>query len=183
MTSSSRTCSIGAALLPVVAAAGLLLAACGGGLRAAGPASPHGSTNQRALVVLRELARCIRVHGPPSFPDPVVRNDGVPVFPDSAPRVPSPTRQACSAVANRIPLDYTETTAVSASDYQKLLALAHCIRAHGIPDWPDPNTLGEFPIDTRIEQGGKRLFVPAVTACARLNPNPSGGINVVKAQP
>lgn len=183
MTDSPSKRIVAAALVPVAAAAGLLLAACGGATHAAGSPGTHGSTNQRALVVLRQLAVCVRTHGLPGFPDPVVRNDGVPVFPDSAPRVPEAAQQACSAIANRIPPDYTETTAVSASDYQKLLALGRCIRAHGIPDWPDPNPLGEFPIDARIQHGGKRLFVPAIHACARLNPNPSGGINVVQARP
>ena len=131
--------------------------------------------------MLRELARCARAHGVPNFPDPQVGSDGVPRFPDSAPRVPIATQQACQAIAARIPPNYTSTTPVSSADYQKLLQLARCMGRHGIPDWPDPNALGEFPIGQRIQAGGKRLFVPAVHACARLNPNPSGGIHVVRA--
>jgi hypothetical protein len=104
------------------------------------------------------------------------------VFPDSAPDVPQTAQQACRTVIAQIPPNYTATTAVSSSDFQKLLRLARCIRSHGIPDWPDPNALGEFPINTQIQQGGKPLFEPAVHACARLNPNPSGGINVVRAR-
>jgi hypothetical protein len=164
-----------------LAVAGLALGACGGSHRLA--ATTGRSTDQRALVVLRQLARCVRGHGLPSFPDPVVGRNGVPVFPDSAPRVPPATQHACRTVAARIPPDYTSTTAVSSGDFHELLAFARCVRAHGIPDWPDPNALGEFPIDTHIEQGGKRLFVPAVHACARLNPDPSGGIHVVRARP
>jgi hypothetical protein len=30
--------------------------------------------------------------------------------------------------------------------YQKALAYAQCIRAHGVPDYPDPNSQGEFII-------------------------------------
>ena len=70
---------------------------------------------------------------------------------------------------------------VSSVDYQKLLAFARCVRSHGIGDWPDPNPLGEFPIDRRIQAAGKRVFLRADHACARLNPDPSGGIHVVKA--
>jgi hypothetical protein len=138
--------------------------------------------NRQALVVLRQLSRCIRAHGLPSFPDPITRSDGVPILPDSAPRVPPSIQQACRSIEERIPPDYTTTVPVSTSDFQKLLVLARCIRAHGIPDWPDPNALGEFPIDQRIQQAGKRLFVPAAHACARLNPDPSGGIHVVRAR-
>ncbi len=171
------------ALAVPLAAAGFLLAACGSASpKAAGP-PPHGSANRQALVVLQRLAACARTHGIPSFPDPIVGSNGVPVFPDSAPRVPPSTQQACHSILAQIPPDYTSTQPVSTSDFQKLLALARCIRAHGIPDWPDPNRLGEFPIDRHIQLGGKRLFVPALHACARLDPNPSGGIHVVQARP
>jgi hypothetical protein len=158
-----------------------LLAGCGSQRVTSG--GGNGLVDQRATVVLRSLARCVRAHGLPDFPDPHVGSDGVPRFPDSAPRVPVATQQACRTIAAQIPPQYTSTTAVSPADYERLLRLARCIRAHGIADWPDPNALGEFPIDPRIEHGGKALFVPAVRECARLNPNPNGGIHVVRAQP
>ena len=41
--------------------------------------------------------------------------------------------------------------------YQKALAYARCIRAHGIPDYPDPNSRGQF-----IVQNGSAL--PSVSA-------------------
>lgn len=171
---------------PILAAAGAcaaaLLVGCGAVSHAGGGGSSRGSSNRQALVVLRQYARCVRAHGLPNFPDPVVQSGGHPVFPDSAPDVPQTAQQSCRMVIARIPPNYTATTAVSSSDFQKLLQLARCIRAHGIPDWPDPNALGEFPVDTHIQQGGKRLFVPAVHACARLNPNPTGGINVIQAR-
>ena len=167
------------------AAMAVLVAACGG---STGSSSASGSgagslLNQRSTVALRELARCVRAHGMPSFPDPQIGSDGHPSFPDSAPRIPYAIQQACRAVAARIPPDYTATTPVSTSDYQKLARLARCIRLLGVAVWPDPIPLGEFPIDTRLQQGGKRLFYGALHACARLNPNPNGGINVVRAHP
>jgi hypothetical protein len=164
------------AALAAGAAALLPLAGCGGGSnRPAADTAP----NEQALVVLRELAHCIRAHGLPGFPDPQLGANGVPVFPNSAPRVPPETRQACQSIANRIPPAYSVTTAVSPSDFAKLLRFARCVRAHGVPDWPDPNTLGEFPINARLQQGGKQRFASAAQACARLNPDPSGGIHMV----
>ena len=167
------------------AAMAFLVAACGSsaGSSSASGIGASGSLNQRSTVALRDLARCVRAHGLPSFPDPQVGRDGVPRFPDSAPRVPAATQRACSTVAARIPPEYTSTTAVSTSDFEKLATLARCIRSHGVPDWPDPNPLGEFPIDTRLQHGGKRQFSAALHACARLNPNPNGGVNVVRANP
>jgi len=165
--------------LAAIAAAGLV-AGCG----SSGPSaqSTLGSADQRAEQALVRLARCVRTHGLPGFPGPVVGSDGVPKFPDSAPRVPASTRTACASVANQIPAGYTETRPASNADLQKLIAFAHCMRQR-IPAWPDPNALGEFPIDSQIQQGGKKLFVPVAHACARLNPDPSGGIHVVRAQP
>jgi hypothetical protein len=158
---------------PVIAAT-VFLAGCG--------AATVTSPNQRATGALRALAACVRTHGVPGFPDPVLRDDGVPVFPDSAPGVPPATQRACATVAARVPPEYMETRPVSATDLRRLLVFARCVRAHGIPDWPDPNALGEFPIGPRIERGGKHLFVPAARACARDNPDPSGGIHVVQAR-
>lgn len=166
----------------LLAGSAFALGACGT-RHAQSTGTPASGTNQQALTVLRELAGCVRAHGLPTFPDPVVGRNGVPVFPDSAPRIPAAAQQACRTVAARIPANYTSTTAVTPSDLQKLLALARCIRAHGIHDWPDPNALGEFPIDARIQGGGKALFVPAVHACARLDPDPNGGIHVIQARP
>ena len=157
-----------------------LVAACGSSGSSSGASA--GSLNQRSTVALRDLARCVRAHGMPSFPDPQIGSDGHPSFPDNAPRIPYPIQQTCRAVAAQIPADYTATTPVSTSDFQKLARLARCIRSHGVVDWPDPNPLGQFPIGKRLQQGGKRLFYRALHACARLNPNPIGGINVVMAR-
>jgi len=176
----TRTALTLACSLVAGAALAFLVAACGSSTGSSNGSGAGGSLNQRSTVALRDLARCVRAHGIPSFPDPQVGSDGVPRFPDSAPRIPAATQQACRAVADRIPPDYTSTTPVSASDFEQLAKFARCIRSHGVPDWPDPNPLGEFPIDTRLQHGGKRLFGRAAHACARLNPNP-GGINVVLA--
>jgi hypothetical protein len=165
----------------VLAVTAFALGACGT-QHSHSAGTPSGGTNHQALTVLRRLAGCVRAHGLPNFPDPVVGRNGVPVYPDSAPDIPAAAQQACRSVAAQMPANYTSTTAVSSSDFQKLLALARCIRSHGIHDWPDPNALGEFPIDARIQGGGKALFVPAVHACARLNPEPNGGIHVVQAR-
>src|SRR5262249_22433123 len=130
---------------------------------------------------VRSFARCVRAHVTPDFPDPLIGSDGVPRFPDSAPRVPATSQQACRRFAAEIPARYSSTTAVSSVDYARLLRLAHCIRAHGIPHWPDPNALGEFRIDPTKGGAGKRAFA-AVRACARMNTDTNGGVDVVRAQ-
>lgn len=161
--------------------AGLLVAGCGGAPHSA--ATTSDSVNARATTVLRALARCVRAHGMPSFPDPAVDGNGHPKYPDSSPRIPPSIQQACKSVAEQMPASYTATVPVSSADFHKLLVFARCVRSHGVADWPDPNALGEFPVDARIQHGGKRLMLAPIRACARLNPDPSGGIDVVQAQP
>jgi hypothetical protein len=53
------------------------------------------------------------------------------------------------------------------SDQDKLVKLAECIRAHGVPHFPDPDAKGdfEFGIDVSPEVWGK-----AVKACKDLEP-------------
>jgi hypothetical protein len=174
VTNLARAASIVAAAIATTT----LLAGCGGTTRATGA----GSVDQRALVVLRRLAGCVRAHGLPAFPDPQVGSDGVPRFPNSAPRVPVATQQACRSIAAELPASYTETPPVSHRTFEQLLQLARCIRAHGVPDWPDPNALGQFPIDARIQQTAKRAVLLGLHACARVNPDPNG-VDIVRARP
>jgi hypothetical protein len=156
-----------------VVAAGWLLAGCGGA---------HADRSaEHAAVAMRQVSRCIRAHGVPAFPDPVVGRDGVPRLPDSAPHVPPATQRACAAVERRVPAQYTSTQPVSRADFEALLGLARCMRGHGVPDWPDPNALGEFPLDARILAGGKPLMLRALQPCARAHPIPGGEIHVVRA--
>ena len=48
--------------------------------------------------------------------------------------------------------------------------LAHCIRGHGMPGWPDPNALGEFPLTTQMSIQYKVADRPAANACIRYVP-------------
>ena len=40
----------------------------------------------------------------------------------------------------------TSADSSTSTAYQKALAYAQCIRAHGVPDYPDPNSQGQFVI-------------------------------------
>ena len=58
-------------------------------------------------------------------------------------------------------------SAGGSSDYQKDVAFAHCMRTHGVPDFPDPLPQGGFP---RTGPGNSLQSGPAMTACQRLLP-------------
>jgi len=53
------------------------------------------------------------------------------------------------------------------SDYQKDLAFAHCMRAHGVPGWPDPLPDGGFP---RGNGGNSPQAGSAIRTCQYLLP-------------
>jgi hypothetical protein len=57
--------------------------------------------------------------------------------------------------------------------YQKALAYARCIRAHGIPDYPDPNSQGQFIIQNGASAPpsvSAAVANAAATACQKLLP-------------
>ncbi|WP_214110168.1 hypothetical protein [Acrocarpospora catenulata] len=144
--------------------AGLLLAlplltACG----AAGPPGTAGSPSPSSeLAVYRELTACIRQHGAPNFPDPVVGADGkIEVNTDQ--EVPAAALTACKAIADRLPGQ--ERAQYTAAELAQLRKLAQCFRDNGIPDWPDPNADGEFPLPKRLMDLGKRGWRDQMPAC------------------
>jgi hypothetical protein len=61
-------------------------------------------------------------------------------------------------------------SAAGPPDVQKALAYATCMRAHGAPGWPDPNTQGQF---TKTAGGSAAFRAPASAyqACAHLLPD------------
>jgi hypothetical protein len=61
------------------------------------------------------------------------------------------------------------SSASGSSVHQKLLAFAHCMRSHGVPDWPDPVPGGGFP---RTGAGGNSgpQADSAMNACQHLLP-------------
>jgi hypothetical protein len=58
--------------------------------------------------------------------------------------------------------------------YQKALAYAQCVRAHGIPDFPDPNSKGQFIVQNGsadpTSNVSKAVANAALKACLSLAP-------------
>lgn len=85
---------------------------------------------------LLAYARCIRAHGVPDFPDPSAT--GGLVIPNSInPQSPAfeSAQQACAELGSP-PGQGRGSTSDSAK--LRLLALAECMRAHGVPSFHDP---------------------------------------------
>ncbi|WP_203975601.1 hypothetical protein [Planotetraspora silvatica] len=130
---------------------------------AAGTPSPSASA---VLAVYRELAGCLRQHGVPNLPDPVLDAQGNVQF-NSPAQVPVSAKTACASIAARLPPENGKGPRYTAAEMAKLRQLAQCFRDHGVPDWPDPNSSGEFPLPKRLLDLGKRGFRDQLPTCRR----------------
>lgn len=161
-------------------AVGLLAAACGGpagpGVANAGPASsasPSGSGHGSALA----YSRCMRAHGITRFPDPDSNGDlglnagpGSGIDPNS-----SQFKAADQACKYLMP---APNPSQAAKDRPALLRYARCMRAHGIPDFPDPTPQGGLAI--KASRGSdldpnSPLYKAADKACKRYMPGGGKG--------
>jgi hypothetical protein len=135
-------------LAAALIAVGLLAAACGGpagpGVANAGPASsasPSGSGHGSALA----YSRCMRAHGITKFPDPDSHGDlGLNAGPGTGIDPNSPQYKAADRACKH--LMPAPNAGQAAQDRPALLRYARCMRAHGIPDFPDPEPGGGFSI-------------------------------------
>ena len=159
---------------------GLLAAACGGpagpGVANAGPASsasPSASASGSALA----YSRCMRAHGITKFPDPDSHGDiGINAGPGSGIDPNSPQFKAADRACK--PLLPAPNPSQAAKDRPKMLRYARCMRAHGIPDFPDPDPGGG--LDIRASRGSdldpnSPLYKAADNACKRYMPGGDHG--------
>jgi hypothetical protein len=137
------------ALVVVLVAVAALAAACGsGGSHPAASSSQNGtstplSSSQSGVL----FASCIRAHGVPDFPDSAVSvNDGqvelnVPGYLKSEPQFQSALRACQKDLPGGGSAAKTQHVSI-----QQELNYAHCMRSHGITNFPDPLPSGGFNI-------------------------------------
>jgi hypothetical protein len=124
----------------------LLLAACG----SSSPGSGQTGTNASHAASLTKYSACMRSHGVPSFPDPSTRQSGDDSFgidgynfnlPADV-NTQSPAYQsadkACQSLIAGSGSVAARNPAFLAKAKQAALAHARCMRAHGVPNFPDP---------------------------------------------
>ena len=133
------------AILLCLAGAGLTLAACGGSssTNSGGSTSPQDTAagNSKAL----QFAQCMRAHGVPNFPDPTGGRldlrvqqspNGTSV---NGVQVNGPTFQsAMKSCQSDLPNGGHPSAAGTAKARSQALAMARCMRSHGVPNFPDP---------------------------------------------
>lgn len=59
------------------------------------------------------------------------------------------------------------------ANYQKSLAYSNCMRAHNVPNFPDPDAQGNIVASAGAESNSNPAFAAAARACASLNPGGS----------
>jgi hypothetical protein len=117
---------------------GVLLAGCGGSPSPTGGASAPASTAS-AVESGVALARCIRLHGVPNFPDPKVSGQAVRM--GSARTIESPAFQSAVHSCQRLlPKGPPGSGPPSGQAQARMLAVSACMRKHGISGFPDPST-------------------------------------------
>ena len=148
----TRTIRAALAALTVLAA----FAGCDAGSPSANSSpSVSGMSEQQIVAVIQEYTLCMREHGIPTFEAPRLVDDRVTGggIPDGLDRASTEQAwEACDPIIRRLP-SYLMNDTPSEVGMEKLRQFAACLREHGVPDWPDPDNHGAFPVNgTPMEQ-------------------------------
>ena len=136
-----------------------------------GAASASASAAQNAATAAFAYSRCIRAHGIPSFPDPKVSttpgggkiSQEVPASAGLSPKFPA-AQKACQGILP--PPGNSGSEDRARKPY--MLAMAHCLRNHGIAGFPDPDRNGRLTLQMISAAGvdvHSRQFLNAGIAC------------------
>jgi hypothetical protein len=149
-------------LLPVaVVGCAFALAAC------ASAGKPTASVGSKNFASFLSFSECMRARGVPNFPDPPA-GGGIHVTPSSGIDPESPAFQAAQQTCRKLLPGGGPPRNVPESVKLQLLNHAECMRAHGVPNYPDPT----FPAGGGVEsffpssvEFGSPVFQSALKAC------------------
>jgi hypothetical protein len=125
---------------------------------------------------------CMRSHGVGNFPDPdsngrikitsgVSRNGQKTGVDVNSPQFKA-AQKACQKL---LPNGGRPTAAQQAEEQQAMLQYARCMRAHGVPEFPDPKAGGEFKLGTKAGvDPDTPQFQAAQKTCQKLVPGGPG---------
>jgi hypothetical protein len=130
------------------------------------------------------FAKCMRAHGVPDFPDPrgsglipTTSSRGIALAPSGGftANPDSPAYETasndCRSLAVATPVSQTQSNQITAAQ----LKFAICMRAHGVPNYPDPTNTGEIGNNGAISgvNPNSPAFQIAEKTCSRsLTPSP-----------
>lgn len=180
------------ALTVVLAVGGVGLSACGNGpppavasigstttvVRAPSAAAGNGGNVTAKYTAALGYATCMRSHGAANFPDPSADGtlnvkfatggkDGSPGT-SGIDRM-SPQFISASNTCRHLLPGAVPTPAEAQRQMAQGLKFARCMRTHGVPAYPDPNTSGVVHLSGGIDPNSSQ-FLSSQTACRALSP-------------
>jgi hypothetical protein len=139
-------------LAAALACLALVAAACSSPAKTGTGAGPGGGSAKHSELA---FSRCMRAHGISDFPDPnsqggIALNGG----PGTGIDPTSPQYRAANrACRSLLPPQKALSPAQQAAAKAQALKFSQCMRAHGISDFPDPNSQGNFQIQGNAGSG------------------------------
>jgi hypothetical protein len=157
----------------IATAVALFAAGCGGSSPPTGSARPAIDTTN-VVGDAMAFAACVRSHGLSSYPDPQVSGSGTHVQITISPGGLDPAspafKSATHACGHLMPGGGSSTKAISSQEQAQDLRFASCMRAHGVPNFPDPDRDGAFTLPSGDNQQAPQ-FERATTACTNVEPS------------
>jgi hypothetical protein len=170
-------------------ALGVTVAACSGGPKSpavptagsqptttAAPAGGPGLSEQGPLAQAEAYSQCMRIHGAPNFPDPVLTPSGRYGYRTTGIDPHSTAFQGALEACKALPSPWQSTgQQLSPAQQEAWLSWAKCIRAHGAPNFPDPTFTGGEAV--QISSAGasiSQLLQSAMDACKSQLPSAGG---------
>ena len=151
-----------AAITAALAGVACLAAAC------SSPQSPAGKPSSSPGAQALAYSKCMRSHGVPDFPDPKINGNsvsmGVGTRGDLNPS--NPTFKAAGRACNSLPPAGANPPAQSAQELATDVKFADCMRSHGYPSFPDPDSRGVFNLPPAINPNSAQ-FGSATNACQK----------------
>jgi hypothetical protein len=132
--------------------------------------NPHYQAAQRACATSGSFAfaRCMRAHGVPAFPNPN-RSGYFPKATIARIVARNPHYQTAYRACGHLLPNGSQQAATSGP-----LAFVRCMRAHGVPNFPNPNRNGYFPKATVARLAASNPhYQAAYRVCGHLLPNGS----------
>ena len=151
----------------VAAVALTLMTACTDG----SPLVPQRQDPNQLPEDITAMVACFRAHGMPDWPDPNYDpRDGR--WHLDGPPIKAETRQACASVMPQaVPAE-----PIPSARFHDLLQYAQCVRANGIPQWPDPGVDGVYV--TNLDPKHDPAFAAVGDACDEYLASSGGHIDI-----
>ena len=168
-------------------ASGMTVAACSGGSKVptvpsagsqptttAASARGPGSSGQGPLAEAEAYSQCMRSHGVSNFPDPVLTPDGGYGYRTTGIDPHAAAFQGALQACKSLPSPWRPSgQQLSPAQQQAWLSWAKCIRAHGVPNFPDPTFSGRA---VQISGGSSSPQLQSATDACKSQMPSSGGL-------